>query len=51
MLLEMQIKSISYLPTNDLWNKYSGRTISLEMDICLSFLAVFYWNIFALQCC
>ena len=32
MFSEMQIKSISYFPTSDLWNKYYGRTISLEMD-------------------
>ena len=51
MLLEMQIRSISYFPTSDLWNKYSGRTTSLEMDICFSSFAVFYLNIFALQCC
>ena len=39
MLLEMQIRSISYFPTSDLWNKYSGRTTSLEMDICFSSFA------------
>ena len=49
MLLEMQIKSTSYFPTSDLWNKYSGKTTSLEMDICFSSFPVFYWNIFALH--
>ena len=52
MLSEMQIKSISYFPTSDLWNKYSGRTISLEMDPFIAFFVVvviLYWNIFAFQ--
>ena len=54
MLSEMQIKSISYFPTSDLWNKYSGRTISLEMDPFIAFsfsffVVILYWNIFAFQ--
>ena len=51
MFSEMQIKSVSYFPTSDLWNKYYGRTTSLEMDTFFpfSFFAIFYWNIFTFQ--
>ena len=42
MFSEMQIKSVSYFPTSDLWNKYYGRTTSLEMDTFFPFSFDYY---------